>query len=140
MTIIYHSDVDKIRELLLGRRVVSAVEGDAVLYYSSEPAAVLTLDNGTVLNVIPNQGGCSCSAGDYHLTSLSTVDNIITDVQVVIEDEVDSDAAWSNGTTYTISVFAGMDQINLVRIDGDDGNGYYGTGFAVTVQVPEMQS
>lgn len=121
---------DAFAEHLLGRKVVSAEMGEYKSRIYTEPAAVLTLDDGTVLYVIPNQGGCLCSAGDYFVTAMNRVDNIITGVKVV-EEIVDH--KYEEDKRFIISVFAGDEQVNLVEMDGSDGNGYYGTGFTMVV-------
>jgi hypothetical protein len=111
-----YSDRDDISDTLLGHRVTN-VKGDTI-----------TLDDGTSLKIIPNEGGCICGAGDYSLTSLNRVDNIITHVEF---NEVNTDKydEWS----YRIFVLAGDEKINLLQVDGDDGNGYYGTGYQILV-------
>lgn len=137
------NDDEEITALLLGRRIVRAEMRDF-----REPAdgwerpdgqawggsveGRLTLDDGTVLLVIPNEGGCSCGAGDYHLTDLAACDNVITAVRVTAEphpEHPDDEEACS----YRIYVYAEDTKINAVQVDGDDGNGYYGTGFELIV-------
>ncbi len=129
-----------IQKLLLGRRIVGAEKGsfDFPGREWREPASGrLTLDDGTQIYVLPNQGGCACSAGDYELTSLATVDNIITSVRLAAEGEKDD---WGYGSTsYRIYVVADATEINAVQIDGDDGNGYYGTGYELFVINPGGQ-
>lgn len=122
---------DKIRSLLMGRRIVDVAEGQYKQYGYPAAAGVLTLDDGTVLNVVPNIGGCSCGAGDYYIGSLSRVDNIITDVKVLVENT--SDDKYEPDQRYVIAVWAADERINAVEIDGNDGNGYYGTGFQIYV-------
>lgn len=121
-----HSDEKQIRALLLGRRVVE-VDGDH-----------MRLDNGTIIKVVPNEGGCSCGAGDYELKHLGLVDNAITKVEF---DRVDNSGEddWGWDSMYRIFVFADNQRINLLTIEGDDGNGYYGTGFELLVK-PVTQS
>jgi hypothetical protein len=114
----YHEySEQEITGLLMGHSVT--VAGDALL----------RLDDGTELEVIPNQGGCACSAGDYDLTALNGVENIITRVDF---DTTDTDDY--GGKSYKIFVYAGDERINLLSIDGDDGNGYYGTGYEIRVR------
>lgn len=133
---IYTNEEDKIRNVLMGKRIVGAEIGDFTAEAGGDRwnpvTGKLTLNDGTVIYIAPNQGGCACSAGDYFLTSLATVDNIITDVKAVAEEE-DKDN-WDYGSTsYRIYVIADNVQINAVQIDGDDGNGYYGTGYELFV-------
>jgi len=82
------NDTDAIAALLTGQRIIAAEQGrferpDRT--WGDTPTGKLTLDNGTVILVSPNQGGCSCGAGDYELTSLAACDNIITSVYVTDE-------------------------------------------------------
>ena len=117
------NSADRIAETLIGRRVVSATLGD------SDFAGRLTLDDGTVIDVAPNIGGCCCSAGDYDLKQLAAVENIITAARVARED----DSEWGP-TRYRIYVIADAVEINLLTVEGNDGNGFYGTGFQLVVK------
>jgi hypothetical protein len=114
---------DAIRGLLLGHKVEKIADDH------------LRLDDGTVLKVVPNEGGCSCSAGDYELTDLNDVDNIITAVEFVQED-LSPDDKWSDAYSYRLFVIAEDKKLKLLQVDGDDGNGYYGTGYTILVRPP----
>lgn len=133
MSRVEHSDEDTIREMLMGHRVVSVeqfadpVEVDGAY---SPAEGKLTLDDGRELFVVPNIGGCSCAAGDYTLAGLERVDNIITRVDFATEED---DGEYESDTTYRIFVLAGHEQINLLSVQGNDGNGYYGTGYELVV-------
>ena len=131
-------DQDAITELLVGRRVAK-VDGEHLL-----------LDDGTVIKAIGHAGGCACGAGDYDLTVLNGVDNIITRVSYDYAPAGDGDD-WETGPEksghpddpkdkwtgyYRIFVFADHQQINLMQFEGSDGNGYYGTGFEILVRPP----
>lgn len=141
--VIYNGDEDKTRALLVGRRIVAAEEGAFPVKpeygYGPTASGRLTLDNGTQVLVVPNEGGCACSSGDYYLKHLAKVDNIITDVRLAVEDvpviENGVTYTWTE-TSYRIYVVADAVEINAVQIDGDDGSGYYGTGYALYV-VPQ---
>ncbi len=117
-----HENFGAIKELLLGRKVVR-VQG-----------AILVLDDGTRLKFEGNSGGCSCSAGDYELTELNHVDNIITDVEFVYNP--DDDGRYEQGV-YQIFVYADNQRLNLATFEGSDGNGYYGTGYTIRVMREE---
>lgn len=116
-----HSNESEIKDLFLGRKVV-AVDDDH-----------LELDDGTVIRVLPN-GGCSCGAGDYALESLSRVDNIITKVEFDYQPTGDYGDYTEEDGFYRIYVYADNERINLLSVSGDDGNGYYGTGFELLVR------
>lgn len=129
-------DEKELSEALVGRRIVSAEKGsfrEQDAYRSAE--GLLVLDDGTVLLLAGNDGGCSCGGGDYDLTHVAEVDNVITGVQVELPPE--SDYGDRSGT-YTIFVFAENEKISVAEFDGDDGSGYYGTGFSVTVIRPDV--
>lgn len=117
-------DEKEIKELLIGRKV--KVEGDNLI-----------LDNGIILEVIANEGCGGCSNGWYSITKLNEVDNAITDVQFICDDiEPDEKNDYSD-TSYKIFVFCEDTRINLLQVDGSDGNGYYGTGYTITVKIKE---
>lgn len=123
---------DEIERLLLGRKVTK-VDDEHLL-----------LDNGTVIKAIGHDGGCACSAGCYDLEVLNGVDNIITKVEFDYAPASDGDYPehgkhpddpddkWTG--YYRIFVYAENQQINLMQVNGTDGNGYYGTGFGLLVR------
>jgi len=112
---------DDISNLLLGRTVTKVDE------------STLLLDNGITLELQGHEGGCSCGAGDYDLVALSGVDNVITKVEFNNSPAGDYFAGAGAGV-YEIFVFADNQRINLARFEGSDGNGYYGTGYYITVR------
>ena len=139
MSTLEYSDEEAIRELLMGRKVVAAerfTEGVPVSGAYSPAEGRLTLDDGRELFVVPNIGGCICSAGDYELDSLNRVDNVITRVDFEVEDRTGPEGEdwYEDGHTYRIFVLAGHERINLLSVQGDDGNGYYGTGYEIVVR------
>lgn len=130
----------EIADLLVGRRIVKAEMGKFDYpgrEFSWEDKAVgrLVLDDGTVLYLTGHEGGCSCGAGDYPLASVAAVDNIITSARVEA-DPGGYDFDKYEGA-YRIFVLADAVEINIAEFVGSDGNGYYGTGFALTV-VPQQ--
>lgn len=125
------SETEKIQELLVGHKVTKVADDH------------LQLDDGTLLRVVPNEGGCACSAGDYYLTELNDVDNVITDVQFDYHPTGDGSYNWTPGTPYEpeqgyyrVFVYADNKKVNLLTVEGDDGNGYYGTGYSILVRKP----
>lgn len=119
------NDAGGIRDLFLGHSVEKVTDDH------------LRLDDGTLLRVVPNSGGCSCGAGDYELADLNGCPNVITKVEVVTEDTgpVDEDGwAGEDPHTYRVFVYAENQRVNLLTVEGDDGNGYYGTGYSILVR------
>lgn len=135
-----HTSGDKIAAVLVGRRIVEAEKGEFDFpgrdRWAASADGRLVLDDGTVLYLTGNDGGCACSAGCYPLDKVATVDNIITSARVEA-DPHDEDEAWGTGGrengTYRIFVIADNIEINVAEFVGTDGNGYYGTGFEITV-------
>ena len=121
---LHEGDKKRIRELLIGRKVVE-VDGDH-----------LRLDNGTVIRVEPNCGCGGCSSGWYELKTLSRVDNMITRVEFEYDTKI-GEYYYEEEKVYRIFVFAENEKINLLSIEGSDGNGYYGTGFELLVKTVE---
>jgi len=111
---------ESIKELLLGHRVVKVIDNLA------------ELDNGTTFEVMTNEGCGGCSSGWYDLDSLVECDNIITRVE--FQTEANDNDMWNNAFTYRVFVVAEDKRINLYAVTGDDGNGYYGTGYSLVVK------
>jgi hypothetical protein len=119
-------DHEAISALLVGRKVVAVVDDR------------MQLDDGTILVFTGAEGGCSCGAGDYELTELNGCDNIITAVELVNSPSGD-DYPEGEGA-YRIFVYADNTKINLATFEGTDGNGYYGTGYYITVKRPTPEN
>lgn len=116
---IKYSEKSEINSLFVGRSIVSA----------DQESGTLVLDNGVKVKVVPNEGSC-CESGDYFLTNMEKFENVITSAKVkIIEDSK------SEKKTYKLSVYgAGVKNHKAVAIvTGDDGSGYYGTGFVLEV-------
>jgi hypothetical protein len=123
-TSIYCSEKEEIVNLFVGKSVTKITND------------MLLLSDGTVLQIIPNRGGCSCGGGDYYISDLNGVENIITNVEVIdIDRDVYSYTEYDSA--YEIFVLAGDRRINLLRVEGDDGSGYYGTGYWIRVLAKE---
>ena len=118
---IYHDETERLNDLFVGRKVVSVGEG----------GTTLTLDDGTILEVIPNHGCGVCTSGWYLLDALNTWDNVIMRVSVVSSDVSDN----RYDKRYDLFVYAENGDIgSVVTVSGSDGDGYYGTGFAIRVR------
>lgn len=139
---------DRLRDLLVGRKVVKAeVKDESPERWTPGPTGWLTLDDGTRLKLWGNDGGCACSAGCYPLAHLSACDNIITNVEVDERPGGDYEPCRTCGKDwcsnldhdtgseghYRIFVLAENRRINLASFEGSDGNGYYGTGWWLDV-------
>lgn len=135
------NDQDAIAALFVGRRIVEAEKG-AFDYpgratWDTQPDGRLVLDDGTVLYLTGHEGGCSCGAGDYPLAKVAAVDNVITSARVeCAPDGEDGDWDREPEGAYRIFVIADATEINVAEFTGSDGNGYYGTGFSLTVIRP----
>lgn len=122
----YNPPTSRLHNLLFGRRVV-----DADLYDRK-----LTLDDGTVLTLGGNEGCGGCPNGHYDLTVLNKVDNAISNVREVIT----SNDKHGEDLSYQIFViFEDQTHELLAQFDGSDGNGYYGSGYWISVLPPQPQ-
>ena len=119
---------DRLKELLVGKSIVTVSMGTGY-----DPVGLLTLSDGTHLQVWGNDGGCSCNSGCYPLTLLNGCENVITNVEV--EDHPAGDGSnWADYQGwYRIFVWAEEQRVNLATFEGTDGNGYYGTGWWLKV-------
>lgn len=132
-------DQQEIADLLIGRRIVRAEQGEFDYPnrgWRDKAEGRLTLDDGTLLYLNGNDGGCSCNAGCYPLEKVAAADNIITSARVECSPSDDWSEESDEGA-YRIFVFADATEINVAEFVGTDGNGYYGTGFELTVVPPE---
>lgn len=116
---IYFSEEDKIKELLLYRKIVKVSDD------------TLFLDNGVELEILPNEGCGGCSNGWYSISELNDCDNVITNVEFSCEN---IENGYYDDTSYKIFVYAEDKKIKIVQVDGSDGNGYYGTGYSIRVK------
>lgn len=127
MSRVYY-DSDDLSPVLAGRYVVEA--GDDTI----------TLDNGLVLEFEGNEG-CTCGSGAYDLTKLfqrgtPTARIMSADVIVSLTDEDDE----YSDVVYTLFVIVDDERLPLAEFKGNDGSGYYGSGFRVTVTRKGAQS
>jgi hypothetical protein len=110
----------EIKQCLLGRSV-KVIDDDK-----------LQLDNGLILHIIPNQGCAGCASGNYHIEELNECPNVITNVETVC----DYLTSGEDERSYKIFVLAENKRIKLLQVDGDTGNGYYGSGYEIIVKAP----
>lgn len=112
----------EIKECLLGRSV-KVIDDDK-----------LQLDNGLILHIIPNQGCAGCASGNYHIEELNECQNAITNVETVCDYLTQNSG--EDERSYKIFVLAENKRIKLLQVDGDTGNGYYGSGYEIIVKAP----
>ena len=96
--------------------------------------ATLTLDNGTTLTVEANEGCGGCANGWYWLEETYKRGNSRARIMSAhVGYDEDDEAALSVYTIF-VMVDGNPSQLPLTTVRGDDGNGYYGTGFTLTVR------
>lgn len=112
---ISYSDEDQIRELLLGRTVTKVDE------------ETLSLDDGTILTIVPNEGCGGCGNGWY---SLSELNECPVNAVMNVEFEWGEDGSTDH---FRVFVLAQDRRILLIDVEGYD-NGYYGSGYWIDVK------
>jgi hypothetical protein len=128
------TNAEEIAQFLVGHRIVQAEKGMFDYpgrEWRDHAEGRLTLDDGTVLYLTGNDGGCGCDGGCYPLGAVAAVDNVITSARV--ECEPGGDGYDNYDGAYRIFVLADGIETSVAEFVGSDGNGYYGTGFALTV-------
>jgi len=127
MNYTYNPDEAEWEAVLLGHRIVSVEQ------YNDE-SATLTLEDGTKFRVRGNEGCGGCSNGYYYVSHIATVDNVITAVRCDTEPVIpDADHWYEEAYTYRVFVLTGNQEVNVLTVEGDDGNGYYGTGYYLEI-------
>lgn len=118
-------------QTLVGRRIVKTETRDPEDYLENPEyiEGIITLDDGTELAIIPNKGGCSCCKGDYYLTHLEAGSGSLITSATITYEEDDGDKTWE--LFVMCEGVAGQEKI--MTIEGNDGSGYYGTGYLVKV-------
>lgn len=83
------------------------------------------------MTIEANEGCSGCSNGWYGITELNDCNNVITNVELVCDNDCkDSE----DKTSYKIFVYVEDKHIKLLQVDGNDGNGYYGKGYTIYVK------
>lgn len=117
-------DIDGLKKLLLYRKIVEA-------HKINDATGELVLDDGTVLFVAAanNPGPEQCDCGEWYLDDLNTCDNVITNVDIVYD---------ANGCDENIQIFVYAEdtRIKAIEVSGNEGNGYYGRGFTISIEKP----
>lgn len=112
-------EAEKLNTLFVGKKIVEV----------DKTSGKLVLSDGTKLVLEANEGAMGCGCGDYDLTMLKRCNNAITSVAV----EVKTQKAKEESKKYTLFVYTEHQKIAAAKVEGDDGTGYYGTGFHITV-------
>lgn len=119
----HNSDDGLYTRLLRGRYVTSINDG------------IITLDDGTELYIHGNDGCGGCESGWYWLENVykqgSRLARIMSTYVAYGEDDEDAPSVY----TLFVMVDGNPTQLPLATVRGDNGNGYYGTGFTLTATV-----
>lgn len=114
---------EELAEVLVGRRIVSA-ERARGRGRSGEPYLLLTLDNGSVVEVEDTSSCCAYGEVSAFLLNPDSVDHVIT----AVTDRDD----------YT-EFFVLADMVQVLKLDTSwsEGSGYYNYGLNIRVRKPE---
>lgn len=126
ITLDQNSDDGLYTQILRGRYVTSIDDG------------IITLDNGTELHIQGNYGCGSCESGWYWLKETfkrGTRKARIMSAYVAYGEDKSEDEPSRSVYTIFVMVDGNPSQLPLATIRGDDGNGYYGTGFTLTATI-----
>lgn len=121
---IEYDDIDAIRGVLEGRKIVSSEHKNLGSYNGT---IRFTLDNGTVLVASEADGGCACENGCFTLEKPEIPDNVITRVEFA-----ESKGGWGEGHI-EIFVFTESGKFTIIDSEGSD-NGYYGWGYTLHIE------
>ena len=119
---------EKIKETLIGKQITRIEQKDAF-------TVEVTLDDGVILTLAGNEGGCCCGNGDWTISKLladsekptGRIMNAWVDDQTGVDEEMDE----IYGPIRVFIMVEGR-EYPLVEFDGYD-NGWYGHGFYASV-------
>lgn len=115
---------EKIKETLIGKQITRIEQKD-------DFTAEVTLDDGVILTLAGNEGGCCCGDGDWIITELLSDSEKPTGrvMNAWVNDRIDMDEdlgeIWG---PVTVFIVAECRKYPLVEFTGHD-NGWYGHGF-----------
>lgn len=139
---IEYTDVDKIKAALVGRSIVNTLSSGT----DYDRVVTFVLDDGTLLKAHATDGGCACTNGCFTVEPGNTIRGTITNVEVKEAALNWSDEAVEDITPGSVSdgsariqvfVYGELGQQLLLTSEGSD-NGYYGWGFWLSVEAPEV--
>jgi hypothetical protein len=126
MNEITYNDTDRLRKIMVGRRIVETRKIKAPYHTDS---IEFVLDNGTILKATESYGCGGCSNGYWSVDAPNDAPTqVITNVEVV--DEFNTSGP--DEATLRMFVYAEGIKTEIVRSSGSD-NGYYGWGYEVFV-------
>lgn len=119
-------NVEELEEAVVGHRIVSVVEGYATSgWRKGSPATVITLDNGTAVELVDTDDCCAYTQLEAFLLHPDKVDHIITGVGT------------TNGYD-TWHIYADFGDVLELTVGWSCGNPfYYGYGFDIKVKPSE---
>lgn len=123
ITLNQDSDDGLYTKLLRGRYVTSIDDG------------TITLDDGTELYIDGNYGCGGCESGWYWLEQVYKQGSRNARIMSAYVAYGEDDEEPSSVYTIFVMVDGNPTQLPLATVRGDDGNGYYGTGFTLTATV-----
>jgi hypothetical protein len=140
---IEYTDVKALREALVGKQIVSTV-GTGGDY----PADVkFVLDDGSILTAHSTDGGCACSNGCFDVKPQNNVRGTILNVEIreTLQTwdgspmrDITPGSVSDGGATISVFVYTELGESLLLTSEGGD-NGYYGWGFWLDVQAPNVE-
>lgn len=119
---------EKIKETLIGKQVTRIEQKD-------DFTVEVTLDDGVILTLTGNEGGCCCGSGDWTITELLS-DSEKPSGRIMnawVDDQIEESEVYGNlQGPITVFIMAEGREYPLVEFDGYD-NGWYGHGFYASV-------
>ena len=109
--------IDRLKKLLIGH-TLKKIDDDKLI-----------TDNGYILEFEGNDGCGGCCSGNYYIEKLDGCNNLITNVELK-ETCLDNDTEYR----YEIFVYTENDKIQILQCDGNDGNGWYGSGYWIYIK------
>ena len=128
ITIDQDSTPEEYAALLRGRYVTD------ITVSSDEASATITLDNGTTLELI-GSWGCSCGNGVTYVREVfQRCDGHARIMNARVETSQSDERYYETDYTLFVMIDGNPSQLPLATMQGYDENGYYGTGFTISVR------
>lgn len=139
-----YTDVQQIKDALVGKSIVSTLSAGSGL----DRVLTFVLDDGSLLKAHATDGGCACTNGCFTVEPGNVVRGTITNVELEeLADSWDSSGrvavapgSVSDGEAHiNVFVYSDLGRQLLLSSEGGD-NGYYGWGFWLSVEKPEVSA